>query len=304
MGIFEKIKMIRGKAKLVIGTLVFSAFGATSFFYAGMLSDYDKLVTYRETESVFPLYIIGDTGTTKQSRAKEFAGTQKHVAIVGDVFYEAGLEKKNDPKFVTHFLNFFSKVDNVYLMIGNHDVATVGSPQRIMEQSSKYPNVHFPNHYYAFVYSDACLIMLDTNVYKGSVADKMWAFANRFVTEKKCQGKKMIAMGHHPLKSSGEHGDAGGTRKRKYEEHIVDKFDLFVAGHDHNLSDEGFYGKTRLVVSGSGAKLRQCKRNEIYCEAVNGLVKVNEDMSIEFITFPDSGEIDLHQEEMEQQDGE
>ena len=131
MGLKSKFKKIKGKVKLGIGTLVFSLIGGTSIFYAGMTSEYSKIVEYRLEQNGLPLYVIGDTGTNKQTKAKKFAGMQKNVAIVGDVFYEAGLERKNDSKFVTHFYRYFNRTENTYIMIGNHDVATVGSPQRI-----------------------------------------------------------------------------------------------------------------------------------------------------------------------------
>lgn len=302
MSFKDKFKKVKGKVKLGIGTVVFALIGGTSIFYAGMTSEYDKIVIYRGEEIGLPLYVIGDTGTNKQTKAKKFAGMQKNVAIVGDVFYEAGLEKKNDSKFVTHFYRFFNHTENTYIMIGNHDVATVGSPQRIKEQASKYPNVHFPNHYYAFIYKDVCLMMLDTNVYKGSVAEKMWDFVDKFVADERCKDKHKIAMGHHPHKSSGQHGDAGGTRKRQYQKHIIGKFDIFIGGHDHNLSDEGEEDGTLLLVSGSGAKLRPCKGSRIYCESINGLVKIDENAVVEFITFEDSGIIDLDNNEVNQQE--
>lgn len=302
MGFKSKFKNFKGKAKLVIGTLVFALIGGTPFFYAGMTNEYTAIVEYRLEQNGLPLYVIGDTGTRHETKAKEFAGKQKNVAIVGDVFYGSGLEKKDDPKFITHFYKFFNKTENTYIMIGNHDVATRKSPQRIKRQASRYSNIHFPNHYYAFVYSDVCLMFLDTNVYRGSVAEKMWDFVDEFVKDEKCDGKPKIAMGHHPHKSSGQHGDAGGTRKRQYRKHIIGKFDMFIGGHDHNLSDEGEEDGTLLLVSGSGAKLRPCKGSRIYCESVNGLVKIDEAGIAEFITFKGSGVIDKDMHETNQQE--
>ena len=84
-----------------------------------------------------------------------------------------------------------------------------------------------------------------------------------------------IAIGHHPYKSNGPHGNAGNYEglplvpvtngkgvKDFLEDNICGKVDLYLCGHDHsrqwlNVSCKG----TELAVSGAGSKVTEFKGN-------------------------------------------
>ena len=101
-----------------------------------------------------------------------------------------------------------------------------------------------------------------------------------------------IAYTHHPFLSNGQHGNAGlydgvpplepltkritGEVYREwFTEHVCDKVDLFVAGHDHDmqfLHSVPECGKTLFIISGAGAKSREFKnpqRNAVFWQQDN-----------------------------------
>ena len=89
--------------------------------------------------------------------------------------------------------------------------------------------------------------------------------------ENEAQKPWRIAFGHHPYLSNGQHGNAGqydnvvidgligsgSGLKEFFEEYVLGRFDIFIAGHDHNLQDLGNVDGTELIVSGSGASGRE-----------------------------------------------
>jgi hypothetical protein len=71
-----------------------------------------------------------------------------------------------------------------------------------------------------------------------------------------------LALGHHPLMSSGRHGDAGLGEALFLRDEIFGRVDLYMAGHDHYLSDEGDYKGTHQLVSGAAGKVTHLKGDE------------------------------------------
>ena len=63
-----------------------------------------------------------------------------------------------------------------------------------------------------------------------------------------------MVFAHHPYLASGQHGSAQPLLKKFLEDEIIGKVDLYIAGHDHILSDEGVSAGTRLLVSGTAGK--------------------------------------------------
>jgi tartrate-resistant acid phosphatase type 5 len=80
-------------------------------------------------------------------------------------------------------------------------------------------------------------------------------------------GAWRIGLGHHPYVSNSDHGDAGeydsevipgqngDHLKAVFEEHLCDRLDLYLAGHDHVLQwlePVPACGRTHFIVSGGG----------------------------------------------------
>jgi hypothetical protein len=113
-----------------------------------------------------------------------------------------------------------------------------------------------------------------------------------------------IAFGHHPYLSNGRHGNAGAydgvfidgligsgsALKEFFEERIVGTYDVFLAGHDHNLQDLGEVDGTHLLVSGAGASVRDLadpNRNPTFyqSEELGFLVVEADERSMNFIFY-------------------
>ncbi len=83
--------------------------------------------------------------------------------------------------------------------------------------------------------------------------------------------KWKIALGHHPYKSNGPHGDAGAFERRPevkrvnghrmktfMDEDVCGKVDLFIAGHDHSRQwISNGCGTTELAVTGASSTTTQ-----------------------------------------------
>ena len=62
-----------------------------------------------------------------------------------------------------------------------------------------------------------------------------------------------IAVGHHPLFSSGDR-DKGSPQLASFlNEYVFGVFDIYIAGHNHVLADEGEKNGTLQLISGSGS---------------------------------------------------
>jgi hypothetical protein len=67
-------------------------------------------------------------------------------------------------------------------------------------------------------------------------------------------------MGHRPYFSSGAHGDVTGKPKLLLDNTVIGTVDMYVSGHDHQLSDEDLKTGTKLIISGAGGKTKPLKK--------------------------------------------
>ncbi|MEB3286084.1 MAG: metallophosphoesterase [Vampirovibrionales bacterium] len=137
--------------------------------------------------------------------------------------------------------------------LGNHDIVRGNIPKQL-----KF--YQMPNRYYSKTLNDNGMglevFVLDTNTFANDKAQIAWL--DKALGESKAYWK--IVTGHHPIYSSGLHGNNSGlikTLKPLLEKHRVP---LYLAGHDHNY--ERFApvnGVTYLISGGAGAYLRPMK---------------------------------------------
>ncbi|MGE0172407.1 MAG: DNRLRE domain-containing protein [Oligoflexales bacterium] len=235
----------------------------------------DTAVVTVATPSSAKYCVVGDTGTagTAQmnvSKAMLAEGCSAFL-MTGDIIYSSGLSSTSDSQFTTKFKTpyqaFFNKAGFVfYMSLGNHDHD--GNESVWLSLANQFPGkIFYPNYYYAVDFpGDVCLFSMDSNF--RFTEQQSWR-----VTEKakhpNC--KFSIAMAHHPYRSSGEHGNASGSLKTFLDNAIVGKFDLYLAGHDHDLEDSGVVSGTRLLVSGGGGRdLRDVGSNYVWSKEAFG----------------------------------
>lgn len=206
---------------------------------------------------------VGDTGhVTKVQKkvAKSLSISSCNVIWhTGDIIYPDGISSKKDPRFTTNFLEPFAEVfkKNIpfFLTLGNHDYKK--EPQAYIEIAKDNPLINYPNNYYFKDYNKLCFFALDTTIY-----DKLYLFYLRGKQSKWLKMKKedskdscklSVVVAHHPLFSSGDRKEATPQLARFLSKEVFGAFDLYVAGHNHVLADEGERQGTRQLISGTGS---------------------------------------------------
>jgi len=200
------------------------------------------------------------------------------VLVLGDNFYESGVESVNDKQWQTAFEDVYDQPGlNVpfYAVLGNHDYRT--NPQAQVEYTRISNRWRMPDRYYSFVRAiddttKAEFFCLDTNPLANlslseakTLSDtgmevRQLHWLDRQLAQSKARWK--IVLGHHPLYSGGEHGD--NETLQYLLEPLFTKYrvDFYLCGHDHDLELlKPIHGVT-YVVSGAGGKHRDVRWRE------------------------------------------
>lgn len=224
---------------------------------------------------------LGDTGTGSNDQTKvgntisSICKTRgcDFVQLLGDNIYESGASSPDDPLFQERFEVPYAAVDlDFFAVLGNHDYGGNGAGtdfakgKNEVEYTKKSKKWKMPSAYYHHVKGNVELFALDTNMQMfgqdGDQKKDMSAWLKASTATWK------IAVGHHPYKSNGPHGNAGSYDGLTYvpvangkgvksflEDVVCGNVDLYLSGHDHSRQwlNESCKG-TELAVSGAGAK--------------------------------------------------
>ena len=220
-----------------------------------------QLVKHPKLPNNYKICIFGDSGKNNSNQrlvagalAKENCDQIRHL---GDIIYSRGIDDANDPKFKTHFYDYYDAIIEkgipFYLVVGNHDYQK--NPSAWIDVAKKYPNIHFPGLYYLDVYQDICFISLDTN--DNFITQKFWFDKIQEKELKDCKLK--LAFGHHPLYSSGDRGDAHFGVRTFLNNTISETAQAYFAGHEHDLQDVKTENGTRYLISGTAAMTRKLR---------------------------------------------
>lgn len=274
---------IKNKVKIGVGAAGFFLFGWASWwgYTEYNAQDYNKYVRVYEREMKQPCF-IGDTGLNNDPRNRlieKMKNDCHDVFILGDLIYPVGLRDERDKQFFTKFAPFLKF--NTHVVLGNHERYSIRQTQ-IWTILANQHDFYFPNHFWGVVYEDACVLGFESAIYttiiKGEIEKDQNQFIKTFIADERCEGKDTYAISHHPYKSSGKHGNADGRLKKMFKSLLIGKVDFAIAGHDHNLTDEGTHQSTRVLVSGSGAKLRDCgdTNTSAKCYQKHGYIKIKD----------------------------
>lgn len=206
---------------------------------------------------VTTLCAIGDGGTGEARQyevAKVFNAEHCDIRLyAGDIIYPLGLKNENDTQFFAKFWRPYLpglKTSRFALALGNHDYY-LGKSEAWIKIAQAYSQIIFPSRYYMHQINDVCLFVFDSN--RDYAKQRDWVIP-LYQNSKNCIGK--VALTHHPYKSSGSHGHAGGSYKNFLQKYVLGHVNMLISGHDHQLSDEGVWQGTTQLISGAGAKLR------------------------------------------------
>lgn len=271
----------KDKLKIGLGAVGLFLFGWAGFWGYGEHQEYEKVIRVYD-RPIKNACFVGDTGLNNEAQSAVINKMKKtgcwDVFVLGDLVYPNGLTDERDINFVSKYgplLQF-----NSHPVLGNHERYQRRQTE-IWTNLAKQHNFFFPHHYWGTIYEDVCVLGFEGSVYntliEGDVEQVQNNFIQNFLSDSRCEGKLKITVAHQPYKSSGEHGDAKGRLADMYEKIIVGRVNYSFGGHDHNLSYEGEINGTAFIVSGSGAKLRNCRediRPTSKCWKSHGFVKV------------------------------
>lgn len=224
----------------------------------------------------------GDTGQNKIANAIS-AKCKKDgcdfVQLLGDNLYQSGASSVDDPVWADLFETPYAAIDlDFYAVLGNHDYGANGAGtdflkgQNEIDYTKKSKKWKMPSAYFHFEKGNVEIFALDTNKALFSQAAQQKTDVSGWIAASKAEWK--IAVGHHPYKSNGPHGNAGNydgipippvngkAVKSFLEDTVCGKVDVYFSGHDHSQQwlNESCNG-TELAVSGAGAKTTELKGN-------------------------------------------
>ncbi len=262
-------------------------------------------------------YALGDTGAATETRAQAIAALAARaehdppdfVLLLGDNFYEFGIQSANDARWKTDFEDAFGAPSlrvPFHAVLGNHD--HFGKVEAEIEYTKKSTRWKMPRRYHSFeshnyqsppltdplasgrASTGAALFLLDTTPILSAEDHDLEQLAWLETELGKCEAPWKVAAGHHPLRTGGLHGGEPVPAELGplFEQGGVD---LYLSGHDHDL--QLVLGPERWiqVVSGATAKPRETRRIDGTRFACSdpGFVLVeldDEAMRIEFVSAP------------------
>jgi hypothetical protein len=223
---------------------------------------------------------VGDTGTGTNDQKKvgnAMAAVCKargcdFVQLLGDNVYESGVDGIDDPLWQETFeIPYVAVEADFFAVLGNHDYGHLGAGtdfgrgKHQIAYTAKSTKWKMPAAFYRHSLPGLEIFALDTNMQMFGRDAQQRIDVSAWIAGSTAPWK--IAVGHHPYKSNGSHGNAGrydGLFIRPYDGEGVKEFldevvcgqvDVYLSGHDHSRQwlNESCKG-TELAVSGAGAK--------------------------------------------------
>ena len=235
--------------------------------------------------------VIGDTGegnevqysvgssaaTTCDLKGCEFA------LLLGDNFYDVGVDSLMDSQFVDKFelpyADLLAAEVPFYVVLGNHDYGALAMDWDLGVYQVQYRDVQplwrMPDAGYWYDFRprpDIHFFAFDTARIMGNEdEDEQRGWLDAVIGASDARWK--VTFAHHPLRSNGEHGNAGnydglglvpdnfiydgagkGVREL-FDDILCGRVDVYFAGHDHNRQSFSADCGIQSVVSGAGAKV-------------------------------------------------
>ena len=226
---------------------------------AGASSDsrFELAQTPQTVASPFPLWrfvALGDVGTGNRGQYA-VAQTmnsyfQQHpfslILLTGDNIYPNGEIEKIGAAFESPYRFLRQRAVPFYAVLGNHDVRTNNGADEI-----RYPGLNMQGRYYTFSKGPVQFFALDTNKQAAWKEQLIWLEENLA----RSPATWKIVFGHHPVYSSGVHGD---TPRLKELPSLFSRYrvQLYLSGHDHNYERTQPLQGTTYLVCGAGAQTR------------------------------------------------
>jgi hypothetical protein len=167
---------------------------------------------------------------------------------LGDNFQDHGPESPEDERWQSRWHALYPAMSiPFYPALGNHDWAFPSGPAAEVLFSAQERYWNMPAIYYTFQAGPVQFFALDTNVL--SEAQLIWL--RRELRNSRALWK--IAYGHHPIFSSGRHGDTPGLAEKLLPLLEEGGVNAYLCGHDHHmehLRDEAL----QFFICGTGGR--------------------------------------------------
>jgi 3',5'-cyclic AMP phosphodiesterase CpdA len=183
------------------------------------------------------------------------------VVMGGDNIYPDGNIKRVGKTFLEPYRELLKAGVPFHAVLGNHDIRSGnGNPQ------VAFAPLGMKGRWYTLRRGPVEFFMLDTNVTTPWEQQLPWlrqALASSDAPWK-------VAVGHHPIYSSGHYGDDAAAIARLTPLFRRYGVQLYINGHEHNYErTQPIAGTTYLIVGGSGAYLRPVRPNARSARAVS-----------------------------------
>jgi hypothetical protein len=197
---------------------------------------------------------FGDFGTGSPAQKQVAAAMLQYhrkspfdfAVTLGDNFYSVGMASPSDPRWETWWDQLYDPLGiKFYASLGNHDWGSPDSPAAEVLYTGKSPSWRLPATYYTFTAGPVQFFALDTN--EISEAQLLWLKDELA----RSTARWKVVYGHHPIYSAGQHQDSPRLIKQLLPA-LVDRADVFLAGHDHDLQHLKPEGRLHFFVSGGG----------------------------------------------------
>ncbi len=233
--------------------------------------------------------VIGDWGTPNSAGQKKVAVQMDRLAsrvpidfivTTGDNFYMKGVQSVDDPLWQTTFEKIYSlpALKNIpwYVTLGNHDY--MGNIHAQIAYAQSHDNWNLPQTYYSTEFkidseTSVRFLFLDTSPFLEEYTARPGFYRHIGSQDKLAQLRWMdktltqsnatwhIAVGHHPVYSSGRHGDTNSLKDVLSPLFEREKVQAYFAGHDHHLEHYQLVGSTHYFISGGGSRIRAVSKS-------------------------------------------
>lgn len=202
---------------------------------------------------------FGDGGPTQMELARAMAQYNRRQPFdlgitLGDNFYETGLNSPTHHRWVSDWETPYAPLGiRFYATLGNHDYADPSSPGAEMERSRLSASWCLPRPYYTFAAGPVQLFAIDTDPIRrhdGASIEEQKRWLERALAESQAPWK--VVYGHHPIYSTGQHGDTPELIAEILPLLQKHKVDVYLAGHEHDLQALRPEGGVYFFVSGAG----------------------------------------------------
>lgn len=164
------------------------------------------------------------------------------VLMLGDNIYEIGnVNKLGKAYFTDTYTPLIESGVEFIVALGNHDM--VGGFQDDQVRFFK-----MPGYYYNACRGPFEFFVINSNTFANDEVQQKWL--DKALEDSKADWK--IVLGHHPVYSSGEHGNNPGLKKTLEPLLIKHQVPFYLAGHDHDYERFSPVNGIQYIVSGGG----------------------------------------------------